>query len=95
MNLDKNFRKNLAADEVRELFQSELLKLSRPADELLLTDEQLCKTLHVSQRLTAQWRRKKQISYLKIGAKLYYKYSDVLAFAEEHKVEAISQKRKF
>ena len=94
MNLDKNFRKNLTADEIRELFQSELLKLNRPAEELLMTDPQLCKTLYVSPRLTAEWRKNKQITFIKIGGKIFYKYSDMLAFADEHKVQSISQKRK-
>jgi len=61
----------------------------------LLTDAELCKALDVSTRLTAEWRKDKKITFIKIGAKIYYRYSEVLTFAEEHEVQAISQKRKF
>ncbi len=80
--------------------QEELLKIilirldeaKRPAEQVLWDDFQLRENLHMSARTTASLREKRVIQYSKIGGKIYYRLSDVLALIEKNSVPAISDK---
>lgn len=75
-------------EQVRELLieiRTELSKLQRPADEVILDDVDLRQMLKVSKRTTANWREIRQITYSKLGGKIYYKLSDVLDMLAERR----------
>ena len=86
------FRKNATAKEIAELLQQALDEVSRPPNEKVLNDAQLCKYLEVSKRTTAMWRASGMLIYRKVGGIIFYVWSDVLAMLERHKVDDISSK---
>lgn len=86
METNPDFRKNLTAKEVADIFRYELSQTQRPANEIILDDVDLMKLLKVSKRTTAGLREKKIINYYKVGGKIFYKLSDVLALIEKNKV---------
>jgi hypothetical protein len=91
----ENFKKNLTAQEVSEIFQRELTRLHRPAEELVFDDVELCRRLNVSRRTTASWRATGTIAYHKIGGIILYLYSDVLKMLSVNRKESIQSKLKF
>jgi hypothetical protein len=95
MKSDYPFKKNLTTQEVSEIFQFELAKAHRPAEELILDDFQLCQKLNVSKRTTASWRATGIIAYHKVGGIVLYLYSDVLKMLRENRKESIQAKLKF
>ena len=86
------FRKNATATEIADLLQQALEEVSRPPNEKVLNDAQLCKYLGVSKRTTATWRASGMLIYRKVGGIIFYVWSDVLAMLESHKVNDIPSK---
>jgi hypothetical protein len=89
-----DFRKNLTAAEIIEIFRFELKRAQRPAEELILTDVDLCKMLHVSKRTTATWRGIGAINYHKVGGVIFYVYSDILNMMKANRIESTSEHMK-
>jgi hypothetical protein len=82
-----DFKKNLTAKEVSDLFFQALEEVSRPANERILTDAQLCQLASVSKRTTADWRSKREIAYHKVNGTIFYLLSDVLDMLRKHRIE--------
>ena len=61
-------------------------QFSRPANERILDDVELCDLLRVSKRTTATWRQKRLIKHSWLQGKCYYRYSDVLDAIEQNAV---------
>lgn len=55
---------------------------------LIITNKQLCEKLNVCSKTVQKWRDNGLITYSKIGREIFYKYSDVLAMLDDHKVES-------
>jgi hypothetical protein len=73
----------------------EQLKLSienivRPPEHVVLDDVDLRDYLKVCKRTTAYWREKGLITFSKLGGKIYYRLSDILAFLKQHEVSAVA-----
>ena len=64
-------------------------QIKRPADQEILDDVELCARLNVSKRTTATWRALRMIPHSVIGGKIYYVYSDVLAFIKNYAVPTL------
>jgi hypothetical protein len=62
----------------------------RPANEIILDDYDLQEMFKVCKRTTAYWRTKELIKYSKIGGKISYRLSAVLAMVQEHEVPSIN-----
>jgi hypothetical protein len=90
-----DFLKNLTAQYIIELFQKELAKLQRPAEELIMNDAELCRLLNISKRTTATWRAEGLIAYQKVGGIVFYIYADVLTMIRQHRKDALISQRKF
>ncbi len=88
------FRKNLTAKEIAEIFRHELNEAKRPAEEFILNDAELCRMLKVSKRTTATWRSDNVLAYHKIGGIIFYLYADVLKMIRENRVEPIQDNLK-
>jgi excisionase family DNA binding protein len=52
--------------------------------ERWLISEDVCKTLNISKRTLQELRTQKQISFSKIGRKIYYRASDIELFLESN-----------
>ncbi len=42
-----------------------------------IDNSELCRTMNISKKTAATWRRKKVLRYTKMGGKFYYKLSDI------------------
>ena len=85
------FRKNLTANEIAEIFRYELHEAKRPAEELILNDAELCRMLKVSKRTTASWRAEGVLAYHKVGGIVFYLYADVLKMIKANRVEPVQE----
>jgi hypothetical protein len=90
----EEFRKNLTAKEVSDLFEQALQEVSRPPHERVLNDAQLCQMLDVSKRTTATWRATDMLAHHKVGGIIFYLYADVLAMIERYRIEPASSNLK-
>jgi hypothetical protein len=81
------FRKNLTAKEIAEIFRYELHEAKRPAGELILNDADLCKMLKISKRTLSTWRSNGMIAFHKVGGIVFYLYSDVLETIKSNRIE--------
>ena len=67
----------------------------RPANEVILNNEKLCAFLDISPRQAAYLRARREISYSRVGGKIYYRLSDVLDLIKRNEVKAISMQNRF
>jgi hypothetical protein len=88
----EDFRKNLTAKEISELFYQALNEVTRPANERVLNDSQLCQMLSVSKRTTATWRATGVLAHHKVGGIVFYLHSDVLEMLQKNRIEPLSSK---
>ena len=65
----------------RELKQ---LKESSPLEEVWMDNQQVCELLFISKRTLQNHRDTGKIKFSQIGAKIYYKASDIDTFLESH-----------
>ena len=82
--------KYFKATEVGELFSeilSEMLKLQRDPETIILDETDLCKLLHISKRHAIDLRKEGKIRYAKDGGKIYYKLSWVLEYIDKFRVD--------
>lgn len=77
--------------EAFETLKIELAQTRRPPEEIILDDYELRTRLRVSQRTTATWRETRQITFAKVGNKVFYKLSDVLAMIERNKIPCMAE----
>lgn len=66
--------------------------INKPPEYTILDDVDLCNFLKVSKRTSAYWREKGEITYSKLGGKIYYKLSDILILMKKHAVTAVSSR---
>jgi Helix-turn-helix domain len=84
----ENFQKEAQQEFLKEI-RHEFLKSQRPPEQVILDEVDFCQFLKISKRHACDLRSEGQISYSKIGGKLYYKLSDVLHFIESHQVKSV------
>jgi hypothetical protein len=89
MEYENRFRKEDGyLKEILLAIREEMLRMQRPAEEIILDDVDLRNLLKISERTTAALRAKNMLAYSKPG-KVYYLLSDVLRMLEEYRVEAV------
>ena len=74
-----------------EQLKTEFQTARRPAEETILDDVALQEMLKVSKRTTAYWREKGLITFSKLGGKIYYRLSDILALISQHEIAAVNK----
>lgn len=94
MQHDTDFRKNLTAKEISDLFRYELERAKRPANEVVLVDEDVMQTLKICKRQLQYMKSRQMIPHSQLGKRSYYLLSDVLALLESNRQDAIFTKRK-
>jgi len=67
---------------------------TRPAHEVILDDVDLQRILKISKRQSAKLRAERMITYYKSCGKIYYRLSDILAYATMNKIPSIYEQRK-
>jgi hypothetical protein len=67
----------------------------RPASEVILDDVDVRQVLKISKRQAAKLRAERLITYFKNSGKIYYRLSDVIAYATRNKIPAIYETLKF
>ena len=70
-----------------EEIKGKLNEKKKPLSELWLDNQDVCELLHCSKRTLQNYRDTKRISFSQIGAKIYYKTSDVELFLYEHYIK--------
>lgn len=100
MSMNDNFATSMAnnihSHEIHELIntvsalKATLENILRPANEIIYDDVDLRNLLKVSKRTLAYWRERGMITFSKLGGKIYYRLSDVLALLKEYEVQAVS-----
>jgi len=89
MQISEIFQSSSAQEFIQEL-RHEIFKYQRPADQVILDEVDFCQFLRISKRHASDLRSEGQITYSKIGGKIYYKLSDILNFVERHQVKSVS-----
>lgn len=59
-------------------------KATSPLSEVWLDNEEVCRLLHISKRKLQYMRDSQVLAHTRIGAKLYYKSTDVEALLKLH-----------
>ena len=60
-----------------EIIQSEISKFHKEPNDPILDNQQVCQILNLSKRSLQNYRESGIIAYSQIGAKIYYKMSDI------------------
>src|SRR5687767_14318904 len=77
-----------------EQLKTEFQSARRPAEETILDHVALQEMPKVSKRTTAYWRERGVITFSKLGGKIYYRLSDILALISQYEVTAANSKLK-
>lgn len=59
-------------------------KDTTPLADVWMDNQDVCELLHVSKRTLQHYRDSGKIPFSQVGAKIYYKASDIDAFLSEH-----------
>jgi len=79
-----------AVGEIKESLEN----VTRPPEHQVMDDVELRQYFKVCKRTTAYWRSKGKITFSKLGGKIFYRLSDVLAFLKQHEVPAVTSSLK-
>ena len=87
MKIEDKVATELAAIKER-LANIEVMLKSRQfnLDDVFLDNQDFLMLMNVSKRTAQQWRTDGVIAFSQVGAKIYYRMSDVLDMLEQHRV---------
>ena len=60
-----------------------------PLEDKWLDNQDVCQLLHISKRTLQQYRTNKVLPFSQVGAKIYYRASDIDEYLKSHYSEAI------
>jgi hypothetical protein len=72
-------------ENIKQIIQD----FSKPPEHIIFDDVDLRNFLKVSKRTSASWRERGEITYSKLGGKIYYRFSDILALIKKNEVTAV------
>jgi hypothetical protein len=88
-------RSTLYSEEIQQLIttlhavRQVLENVNKPPDQVILDDVDLCNLLKFSKRTSPYWRERGEITYSKLGGKIYYRLADVLSLIERNELHAV------
>ena len=88
-------RSILYSEEIQQLIttleavKKVLENVNKPPDQVILDDVDLCNFLKISKRNSAYWRERGEITYSKLGGKIYYRLADILSLIKRNEVPGI------
>ena len=91
MTNSENFHRNTSIEEILKEIRQELLKVQRPADQIILDETDFCHFLKISKRHAANLRTTGAITYSKAGGRLYYLLSDIIDFIENNQIKKMDK----
>lgn len=82
--------------ELISLFRYEIQNAQRPADEVILNDQDVMRILKISKRKLADMKANREIPYSrpKPHTSSYYLLSDLLKWINKSRIESIENQRK-
>ena len=80
--------------ELLELFKHEVRQAQRPADEVLLSDEEVMKMLGISKRTLQYIKSERTIPFTILRSRSYFYLSDILNTLQENRIESISNRNR-
>lgn len=89
MRNSEEFFRLPSVQEFMRMIRTEFANAKRPADQVIMDESDFIRTLKISKRQAAKIRAEGGITFSKVGAKIYYKYSDVLEYVERFEVKSI------
>lgn len=75
-----------------DLITTRLDKALKPASERYLDNAEFIQLLKISKRTSQTWRDEGKISFSQVGAKIYYKFSDVELLIQNHYIKSYTKK---
>ena len=81
----------ITKDQFEELLQE--MQAIRALIEELLDNSDFIRLMTVSSRTAQTWRDEGKIAFSQIGKKIYYRYSDVELFLEQHYQGAFGKRK--
>jgi hypothetical protein len=84
------FHKHPELKEFFLLMQHEIQQAQRPADEIILDDEDVMKILKISKRTLQYMKSERTITYSQLKTRSYYRLSDILEILKQNRVQGIS-----
>ena len=60
--------------------------LHKRPEEVLIDNPEFIDYMHISKRTAQTWRDERRIPFVQIGAKIYYKLSDVIKLVEQNTI---------
>lgn len=95
MRSSEDFFKLPSVKEFLREIRLEFANAKRPADQVILDECDFTRTLKISKRQAAKMRAEGVITYAKIGGKIYYRLSEVLAYIDRYEVKGIHSTNRF
>jgi hypothetical protein len=89
------FQKYPPLEEIVTTIRAEIYKCARPAEEVIVTDEEFQKMLGICRRTAIRIRQSGSLRYSKVGGIIIYMLSDILVFVQSHSVESFNKKNAF
>jgi len=78
-----------SVDEIKKRLTA---KEKEPKDKWL-DNQEVMQMLHISKRLLQSWRDEGKINFSQVGAKIYYRESEINSLLEKHQVKAHKKKQ--
>jgi DNA-binding transcriptional MerR regulator len=72
----------IALKEVKEIIQN----VGKSPDNIILDDVDVQNFFKISKRTIAYWREKGEITYSKLGGRIFYRLSDILSLIKRHEI---------
>jgi hypothetical protein len=85
------FHKHPELKEFFLLMRHEIQHAQRPADEIILCDEDVMKILKISKRKLQYMKSERSISYSLLKTRSYYLLSDILEILKETRIEGFAK----
>ena len=82
---------NEIKNSVEEIKKRLTAKEKEPKDKWL-DNQEVMQMLHISKRLLQSWRDEGKINFSQVGAKIYYRESEINNLLEKHQVKAHKKK---
>jgi len=67
--------------------------LHKRPEEVLIDNPEFIDYMHISKRTAQTWRDERRIPFVQIGAKIYYKLSDVIKLVEQNTISNTTEAR--
>ncbi|MBV5312755.1 MAG: helix-turn-helix domain-containing protein [Prolixibacteraceae bacterium] len=73
-----------------DLIHLQVSILHKRPEEVLIDNPEFIDYMHISKRTAQTWRDERRIPFTQIGAKIYYKLSDVMKLIEQNTTRSLT-----